>query len=86
MPEIPRQTIEEIRDRTDLIELVGRFVTLKSKGGSWVGLCPFHQEKSPSFNVVPSKGIFHCFGCGEGGDAFKFLMKHKGLSFVEAVK
>ena len=86
MPEIPRQTIEEIRDRTDLIELVGRFVTLKSKGGSWVGLCPFHQEKSPSFNVVPSKGIFHCFGCGEGGDAFKFLMKHKGVSFVEAVK
>ena len=86
MPEIPRQTIEEIRDRTDLIELVGRYVTLKSKGGSWVGLCPFHQEKSPSFNVVPSKGIYHCFGCGEGGDAFKFLMQHKGMSFVEAVK
>lgn len=86
MPEIPRQTIEEIRDRTDLVELVGRFVTLKSKGGSWVGLCPFHQEKSPSFNVVPSKGIYHCFGCGAGGDAFKFLMEHQGISFVEAVK
>lgn len=86
MPEIPRPVIEEIRARTDLVDLIGRYVTLKAKGGSYLGLCPFHQEKTPSFNVVPSKGIYHCFGCGEGGDAFKFLMKHQGLSFVEAVK
>ncbi len=83
---IPKATIEAIRDRTDIAEVVGRHVTLQRKGRSLVGLCPFHQEKTPSFNVVESKAIYHCFGCGVGGDVFKFLMALEGLSFVEAVK
>ncbi len=65
---------------------MGRHVTLKRSGTSLTGLCPFHPEKTPSFNVVPHKGIFHCFGCGEGGDVFKFVMKVQGISFIEAVK
>ena len=83
---IPREVIETIRERVDLVQLVGQSVTLQRKGGSMVGLCPFHQEKTPSFGVVPHKNIFHCFGCGAGGDAFKFLQLSRGLSFYEAVK
>ncbi|MBN1335703.1 MAG: DNA primase [Deltaproteobacteria bacterium] len=83
---IPRAIIDQVRDRTDIAEVVGRHVTLKRSGTSLVGLCPFHPEKTPSFNVVPHKGIFHCFGCGEGGDVFRFLMKIQGVSFNEAVK
>lgn len=83
---IPKATIEAIRDRTDIAEVVGRHVTLLRKGRSLVGLCPFHQENTPSFNVVEAKAIYHCFGCGAGGDVFKFLMELEGLSFVEAIK
>ncbi len=83
---IPREIIDQVRERTSILEVVQRHVTLKKKGNSWVGLCPFHQEKTPSFNVVPHKGIFHCFGCGEGGDVFKFIMKVQGLGFMEAIK
>jgi DNA primase len=83
---IPREVIESIRDRIDIVELVSQTVTLKRRGSSFVGLCPFHQEKTPSFNVVPHKNIFNCFGCGEGGDAFKFVMKTRGIEFYEAVK
>ncbi|MDP2314245.1 MAG: DNA primase [Pseudomonadota bacterium] len=83
---IPRHIVDEVRARTDIAELIGRTVTLRRAGRSYSGLCPFHNEKSPSFNVVPDKGIFHCFGCGEGGDAFAFLMKSRGVSFYEAVK
>lgn len=83
---IPRHVVEEVLARTDIAEVVGRTVTLRRNGRSMVGLCPFHQEKSPSFNVIPHKGIYHCFGCGEGGDAIAFLRKTRGLSFVEAVK
>ena len=83
---IPREVIESIRERVDLVQLVGQSVTLQRKGNSMVGLCPFHQEKTPSFGVVPHKNIFHCFGCGVGGDAFKFLQLSRGLSFYEAVK
>lgn len=83
---VQRSTIDAIRDRADLIEVVSQVVTLKRKGNTWLGLCPFHQEKTPSFNVVPHKGIYHCFGCGEGGDVFRFVMKTRGLSFMEAVK
>lgn len=77
--------IEDVRDRVDLLELVGRHVQLKKSGVNWQGLCPFHTEKTPSFTVRPDRGFFKCFGCGEGGDAFQFLMKTKGLGFVEAV-
>ena len=83
---VQRHTIDAIRERADLVEVVSQVVTLKRKGTSHLGLCPFHQEKSPSFNVVPHKGIFHCFGCGEGGDVFRFVMKTRGISFMDAVK
>ncbi len=83
---IPREVIDTIRDRVDISEVVGQVVTLRRKGSTLSGLCPFHNEKTPSFNVVPAKGIYHCFGCGAGGDAFKFLMETQGLSFNEAVK
>ncbi len=83
---VPREVIDTIRDRVDLVEVVGQVVTLKRKGSSYVGLCPFHQEKTPSFNVVPHKGIFHCFGCGVGGDVFQFVMQTQGLGFHEALK
>ncbi len=83
---IPRHIVDEVRSRTDIAEVVGRTVTLRRAGRNYSGLCPFHNEKTPSFNVVPDKGIFHCFGCGEGGDVFAFLMKTRGVSFFEAVK
>ncbi|MBW1877107.1 MAG: DNA primase [Deltaproteobacteria bacterium] len=86
MSRIPRHLIDEVRDRTDLAEVVQRFVALTRRGSSYVGLCPFHQEKTPSFHVVPHKHLFHCFGCQTGGDVFKFLGLMEGLSFVEAVK
>ncbi len=86
MARIPREVVDAVRDRTNLVELVSRHVSLAHKGRSHVGLCPFHQEKRPSFHVIPDKGIYHCFGCQAGGDAFKFLMTIEGLSFVEAVK
>lgn len=86
MARIPRDVVDAVRDRTDIVEVVSRHVKLVRRGGNHVGLCPFHQEKSPSFNVNPSKGIFHCFGCNVGGDVFKFLMMIEGLSFMEAVK
>lgn len=82
---IPREVVDAIRDRTDLVEVVQRHVTLARRGNSFVGLCPFHQEKTPSFHVIPQKGIFHCFGCSAGGDCFSFLMRVDGLSFFEAV-
>lgn len=85
MPRIPREVVDAVRERTDLVEVVQRHVALSRRGSSWVGLCPFHQEKTPSFNVVPSKGIYHCFGCNSGGDVFSFVMKLEGLSFFEAV-
>ena len=83
---IPEDTIQTIRDRIDIVDLVGRYVSLKKAGRSFKGLCPFHQEKTPSFVVTPERGTFHCFGCGEGGNVFAFLMKHENLSFPEAVR
>jgi DNA primase len=83
---ISRDVIESVRDRVDLVQLVQATVSLKQKGTNLVGLCPFHQEKTGSFNVVPHKNIFHCFGCGVGGDCFKFLQLSQGLSFYEAIK
>ncbi|MDP2626836.1 MAG: DNA primase [Candidatus Rokubacteria bacterium] len=78
--------LEEIRSRVDMVEMVGQFVNLKRAGENWKGLCPFHTEKTPSFTVHPKKGIFHCFGCGVGGDAFGFLMRQDRLAFPEAVR
>jgi DNA primase len=86
MARIPRETVDAVRERTDIAEVIGRHVALARKGRNLVGLCPFHQEKTPSFNVIQDKGIYHCFGCQAGGDVFRFLMTLEGLSFVEAVK
>lgn len=83
---IREEDIREVRDRTDVVELVGERTTLRRKGRLFWGLCPFHQEKTPSFKVDPESGLYHCFGCGEGGDAFGFLMKTEGLDFVDAVR
>ena len=80
------QLLEEIRARVDIVDLVGQFVNLKRAGENWKGLCPFHAEKTPSFMVHPKKGIFHCFGCCVGGDAFGFLMRQDRLQFPEAVR
>ena len=86
MSRIPDSTIAEIRGRADIVGLVGRYVELKQAGRNWRGLCPFHSEKTPSFNVNPDRQIFHCFGCQEGGDVIAFLMKHSGFSFPEAAR
>ncbi|GIT65463.1 MAG: hypothetical protein Ct9H300mP23_10900 [Nitrospinota bacterium] len=74
---IPDSVIDEVRDRTDIVEVVSQFVTLKKVGKNFKGLCPFHSEKTPSFTVSPEKRIYHCFGCGAGGNVFKFVMKLK---------
>ncbi len=84
---IKRSDIDEVRSRTNLADIVGDYVTLKSAGvGSMKGLCPFHEERSPSFHVRPQVGFYHCFGCGEGGDVFSFLQKMDHVSFSEAVE
>jgi DNA primase len=83
---IPEDTLQAVRDRVDIVGLVGRYVSLKKAGRSYKGLCPFHHEKTPSFVVTPERGTWHCFGCGEGGNAFAFLMRHENLTFPEAVR
>lgn len=77
---------EEVRQAADIVEVVGDYVQLKKAGQSFTGLCPFHNEKTPSFNVNPNLGIYKCFGCGEGGDVFSFLMKMEGVGFTEAIR
>ncbi|MDH3216255.1 MAG: DNA primase [Candidatus Krumholzibacteria bacterium] len=84
--QIPQDTINEIRERADIVEIVSRFVDLKRAGVNYKALCPFHEEKTPSFVVSPDKQIFHCFGCGRGGNIFSFLMEIEGVSFPEAVR
>lgn len=87
MPDMhQRYDIDLVRERTDLLALIGQYVTLRQRGTRHVGLCPFHQEKSPSFGVDPQKGFWHCFGCGKGGDAFTFLMEMEKLTFMETVE
>ena len=83
---IPQSFIQELLSRVDIVEVVGRYVQLKKGGANFMGLCPFHGEKSPSFSVSPTKQFFHCFGCGKNGNAIGFLMEHTGIGFVEAVK
>ena len=83
---IPEDKIEEIRRRTDIVSLIGEYVTLKKAGKNYLGLCPFHREKTPSFTVSPDKQMFYCFGCSEGGNGVSFLMKLNHLTFPEAVR
>ncbi|MFD3447700.1 DNA primase [Microbacteriaceae bacterium 4G12] len=83
---IPEEVVERVRQSVDIVDVIGEYVQLKKQGRNYFGLCPFHGEHTPSFSVAPDKQIFHCFGCGEGGNALSFLMKIDGLSFVEAVQ
>ena len=83
---IPEDKIEEVRRRTDIVLLIGEYVTLKKAGRNYLGLCPFHREKTPSFTVSPDKQMFYCFGCSEGGNGVSFLMKLNHLTFPEAVR
>ncbi|WP_281184525.1 DNA primase [Trichlorobacter lovleyi] len=79
-------TVREIAERLSIAEIIGEYVSLKRSGSNFLGLCPFHGEKTPSFNVNPAREIFHCFGCGAGGDIFSFVMKIEGISFPEALR
>lgn len=83
---IPQETIQQIQNRIDIIEIIGGFVKLKKRGTNYLGLCPFHNEKTPSFTVSPSKEIYKCFGCGKSGNTISFLMEHEKYSYVEALK
>ena len=84
--QIPEHQVEEIRLNTDIVDLVSGYVQLRKRGRNYIGLCPFHNEKTPSFTVSPDKQIYHCFGCHAGGNAYKFLMEYKNISFVESVQ
>ncbi len=83
---IPDSIINDIRERTDIVEVIGSVLDLKRSGRNFKALCPFHGEKTPSFMISPDKQIFHCFGCGKGGNAFNFIMEYEGVSFVGAVR
>ena len=83
---IPDSVIDEVRDRTDIVEVISQFVTLKKVGKNFKGLCPFHSEKTPSFTVSSEKRIYHCFGCGAGGNVFKFVIETQNISFIDAVR
>ena len=82
----PDEVIEEVRSRNDIVDVIGSYVKLQKKGSSYFGLCPFHNEKSPSFSVSRDKQMYYCFGCGAGGNVFTFLMEYENFSFVEALK
>lgn len=85
-PMIPQDIIEQIRNANNIVDVIGEYVRLKKRGRNYLALCPFHNEKTPSFSVSPDKQIFHCFGCGKGGNVFTFLMEHENLTFIEAVR
>ncbi|WMJ89830.1 DNA primase [Anaerocolumna sp. MB42-C2] len=82
----PEELVEEIRMKNDIVDVIGSYVKLQKKGGSHMGLCPFHNEKSPSFSVSGAKQMYHCFGCGVGGNVFTFIMEYENYTFVEALK
>src|SRR5262245_19419738 len=82
----PQSFLDDLKAQTSIVSLIGDVVPLRKTGATFKGLCPFHQERTPSFNVNPAKGIFKCFGCGAGGDVFKFVELYQKLSFPEAVR
>ena len=82
----PDELIEEVRTKNDIVDVISDYVRLQKKGSSYFGLCPFHNEKSPSFSVSRRKQMYYCFGCGAGGNVFTFLMEYENFSFMEAVK
>ena len=83
---IPDQLIDQIQEKTDIVEVISRYVPLKKLGRNYKAPCPFHNEKTPSFIVSPEKQIYHCFGCGAGGNVFSFLMKYENLQFPEVIE
>ena len=78
--------IEEVRAGNDIVDVISGYVRLKRRGSSWVGLCPFHNEKTPSFNVNRERQMYYCFGCGQGGNVYTFLMQYENRTFQEAVQ
>lgn len=82
----PDEIVEEVRERNDIVDVVSSYVKLKKSGSNYVGLCPFHNEKTPSFSVSQNKQMYHCFGCGAGGNVFTFVMEYENFTFVEAIK
>ena len=83
---VDKQVIEEIKNNANIVEVIGDVISLQKAGRNHLGLCPFHGEKTPSFNVVEDKQFYHCFGCGRSGDVFKFIEEYQGVSFMEAVQ
>ena len=82
----PEELVEEVRTRNDIVDVISGYVKLQRKGSSYFGLCPFHNEKSPSFSVSPGKQMYYCFGCGAGGNVLTFIMEYENYSFPEALK
>ena len=83
---IDRATVEKIMEAANIVDVVSEFVTLRKSGANYKGLCPFHEEKTPSFHVSPARGICHCFGCGKGGNAVSFIMEHEQMTYPEALR
>ena len=83
---LPQSFLDDLIARNDIVDVVGSYVALQQKGSNLFGLCPFHNEKTPSFSVSPSKQIFHCFGCKKGGDVITFVKEIENLSYIEAVQ
>ena len=83
---IPDSFVDELLERSDILDVVSQYVQLTKKGANYFGLCPFHNEKTPSFSVAPDKQIYHCFGCGKGGNALGFIMAIENLTFPDAVR
>ena len=79
------EIIDEVRSANDIVDVVSSYVKIQKKGANYIGLCPFHSEKSPSFSVSPGKQLFHCFGCGVGGDVITFIRQYENYSFSEAL-
>ena len=86
MPRIAEESIERVAAASDIVEIIGSYFQLKRAGSSWRALCPFHREKSPSFNISPQKQAYYCFGCGAGGSVFKFVMEYERVDFATAVR
>jgi DNA primase len=86
MARVSQEIIERVRDASDILDVVSKYVDLKKRGQNYFGLCPFHNEKTPSFSVAPAKEIFHCFGCGTGGSTIDFIMEYEKIGFIEAVQ
>ena len=86
MPYYSDELIDQVREANDIVDVIGQYVGLKKTGSAYVGLCPFHNEKTGSFHVNRGKQFYHCFGCGAGGNVFTFLMNYENMTFPEAVK